>query len=256
MKKNLALAISKLSLSYPDSPKSLAVISNFNLDVKKGEFISVIGPSGCGKTTLLYAIAGLKNKQKGKVLINKEKAKSSVEVGVVFQEPLLLPWRNMMENISFGAEMLDLEKLEIEKKTEYLINLMNLGRFKKYFPHQLSGGMKQRVNIARALCVDPNILLLDEPFSNLDSQIRENMQEELLSIYDKTQKTFILVTHNIDEAVFLSDRIVVLSKRPGKIKRVVKVGLKRPRKKSIKDSDPFLKIRRAVSEAIKDEIQI
>lgn len=249
MIQKLALKIDNLFVNYRNTQNTLPVLSNINLKVKKGEFISIIGPSGCGKTTLLYTIAGLKERQRGKI-------SSSVDTAIVFQDPLLLPWRNVLGNISYGAEMLGLDREESLGKSNNLIELVHLGGFKNYFPHQLSGGMKQRVNIARALCVDPGILLLDEPFSNLDSQIREIMQQELLDIYAKTRKTFILVTHNVEEAVFLSDRVIVLSKRPARIKKEIKVDLKRPRNISMKDGSPFISIKKTIMEAIKDEIQV
>lgn len=255
MKVNFVAKISNLFVSYEDTPKNLQVISNFNLEIKKGEFVSIIGPSGCGKTTLLYTISGLKKQQKGKIYIN-SKHDFNANTAIAFQDSLLFPWRSVVENISYGAEIAGVPSLEITKRSEELIKLMHLERFRNYFPNQLSGGMKQRVNIARALCIDPQILLLDEPFSNLDSQIREMMQEELLDLHATTKKTFILVTHNVEEAVFLSDRIVVLSKRPAKIKKIIKVDLKRPRFKEMKNSREFIGIKKEVGEVIRNEIQI
>lgn len=252
---NSAITISNLFFSYTDSPKELPVISNLNLKIKKGEFVSIIGPSGCGKTTLIHVIAGLIKQKRGRIIINKNN-KFNINTAIAFQDSLLFPWRNVIENISYGAEIIEIPSLEIEKKCRELIALMHLDKFKNYYPHQLSGGMKQRVNIARALCVDPNILLLDEPFSNLDPQIRELMQEELLEIYNKTKKTFILITHNIEEAVYLSDRIVVLSKRPAKIKKIIKVNFKRPKNNHIKNSREFIEIKKQVGEIIKNEIKI
>lgn len=244
MRQNPALTINGLSVSYQNGKKELIALSDFNLIVKKGEFVSIIGPSGCGKTTLLYTIAGLIQKQRGAVLLSGQEINApSKKIGLVFQDPLLLPWRTVSKNISFGMELGKMSKLELQKRTKSLIKLVSLTGFENYYPHQLSGGMKQRVNLARALAYNPEILLLDEPLSHLDERRREIMQEALLDVFNKYRKTFVFVTHSIEEAVFLADRVIILSKRPGTVRKIITINLPRPRRLELKNHASFLKIK-------------
>ncbi len=252
------IEIKDLSFSYLNSKKEQTnALDNVNFNITKGEFLAIVGPSGCGKTTLLNCLDGLLQPSSGKILINGEKVvEPGFDRAYIFQDPLLLPWRTVLGNIKFGGQMQRLKKETLDKKSRELVRAMHLRGFEYHYPHQLSGGMKQRVNIARALCVSPQILLLDEPFSNLDAQIREIMQQELLNIYDENKKTFIFITHSIDEAIFLADKIIVLTRHPGTVKKIINVKFKRPRDISIKDSKEFIFIRREIAKIIKDEIHV
>lgn len=248
---NYALKISNVHVSYQDRTNRFLALKDVTFSVPKGEFVTIIGPSGCGKTTLLYAIAGLKKYQKGKIVVKGENIDSPLKkIGVVFQDPLLLPWRTVEQNISFGMEIQKKKKEEIRKKIKDLISLVSLNGFENYYPGQLSGGMKQKVNLARALATDPDILLLDEPFAHIDEQSREEMQEILLQIYQKTKKTLIFVTHNIEEAIFIGSRIVVISKSPGTVVKEIAIPFKRPRDLSIKEHQSFAKIKRSIRELL------
>jgi len=242
------LVIKNLSLSFTDKQGGqIQVLKKLSFSINKGEFISIVGPSGCGKTSLLYLLGGLLQPGNGEILLNdKQVIGPGKDRSIVFQDSLLLPWRTVSGNVSYGLEIQKVSKEEIKKRSQYYIDLVQLSGFENYYPHQLSGGMKQRVNLARALCSDPEILLLDEPFAHLDAQTRELMQKELLNIYQKTKKTFIFVTHDIEEALFLADRVVVLSKRPGQIKEVLNVHLPRPRKLTAKESVIIGRLRKKV----------
>lgn len=252
------LAISNLSLIFKNNQAGqVKALKDISLEIKQGEFVALVGPSGCGKTSFLNCLVGLLNPTEGKItLIGEEIKGCSKARSMVFQDPLLLPWRTVLGNISFGLEMQKAPKEEILKQSQYYLKLVKLSSFAQYYPHQLSGGMRQRVNLARALCSNPEILLLDEPFSHLDAQTRELMQQELLQIYQKTKKTFVFVTHDIEEAIFLADRVVVLSKRPGKIKKIIPVNLPRPRQLAIKETVQFGKLRKKVWREVADETKI
>lgn len=238
--KNTHLIIQDVSKAYRIDKGSLQVLENIQLECERGEFISIVGTSGCGKSTLLKMIIGLEQPTKGRIILKgKTVTKPSIDCGMVFQEARLFPWLTVKENIEFGITraMSSKEKAGI---IERHIELVGLKGFERALPKQLSGGMQQRVSIARALVNSPDVLLLDEPFGALDALTRINMQNEVLKLWEHEQKTMVLVTHDIDEAIFLSDRIVVLSSRPGRIMDIVKVELPRPRERS---SDDFLKIR-------------
>lgn len=238
--KNTHLKIQNVSKSYKIDKGSLSVLENIDLECERGEFISIVGTSGCGKSTLLKMIIGLEQPTDGKIIL-KDRAvtKPSIDCGMVFQEARLFPWLTVKENMEFGITRAMTAK-EKEEIVERHIELVGLKGFERALPKQLSGGMQQRVSIARALVNSPDVLLLDEPFGALDALTRINMQNEVLKLWEYEQKTMVLVTHDIDEAIFLSDRIVVLSSRPGRIMDIVKVDLPRPRERS---SDEFLKIR-------------
>lgn len=245
------LNVDNLSFEYNNLGAKTKALRNVSFKAKKGEFLAIVGPSGCGKTTLLYCLGGLLKPTRGAVKIEERKnSKPGKNTAIVFQEPLLLPWRNVVKNISFGAHMKKTPKKEAEEKVKKFTHLVGLSGFENFFPHQLSGGMKQRVNLARALTTDTEILLLDEPFSHLDALTRESMQKELLNIYDKTNKTFIFVTHDINEAIYLADKVIVLSKRPGTVKKIIKIGLKRPRTASLKDTITFGQLRKKIRNLI------
>ncbi|BCJ62422.1 ABC transporter ATP-binding protein [Micromonospora endophytica] len=213
-------------------------LSDINLTVRRGEFVSVVGPSGCGKTTLLKILAGLSPKTDGAVRIaGREVTKPLPEVGMVFQAPTLLPWRTIFDNIMVPAEIQKLDRDKHRERAQQLLELVGLTGFERKYPHELSGGMQQRAGICRALVHDPAVLLMDEPFGALDAMTREYMNVELLRIWRESGQTVVLVTHSIPEAVFLSDRVVVLSPRPGRIAEIVPIELERPRELSVMSSD-------------------
>ncbi|NLU07568.1 MAG: ABC transporter ATP-binding protein [Clostridiales bacterium] len=223
-----------------DNERFLA-LDNFNLKVKKGEFITVVGPGGCGKSTFLDILAGLSKPTSGKVYIDGEPITGpALDRGIILQGYALFPWRTVEKNIEFGLEIKKIPKEERKKISEKFIELVGLKGFENRYPHELSGGMKQRVAIARALAYDPEVLLMDEPFAAVDAQTRESLQEELLNIWEKTNKTIVFITHSIEEAVFLADRVVVMATSPGRIKEIINVKLPRPRINSqIRTSQEF-----------------
>ncbi len=214
----------------------MEALQNISLDIEENEFICFIGPSGCGKTTLLRIIAGLEEPSSGEILLEGRPIKGpGPERGMVFQEYSLFPWRKVLDNVAFGLELKGISEEERYKKARQYLKMVELERFEERYPHELSGGMKQRVAIARALVNDPKALLMDEPFGALDAQTRNIMQSELLRIWEEEKKTIVFVTHSVDEAIYLADRIVIMSARPGKIKDVIKIDLPRPRSRTSQD---------------------
>ncbi len=234
----------------------LLALDDVSLHVNAGEFVSFLGPSGCGKTTFLNAIDGLVPIAHGEIRIDRKVVtKPGKDRAMVFQSPALLPWRTAMGNIMYGLELQSGDGgAQAKARAQDLVNLVGLTGFENRFPSELSGGMQQRVNIARALLTDPEILLLDEPFANLDAQTREFMQAELLRIWSRTRKTAIFVTHNITEAIYLSDRVVVFTARPGRIKSVVSINLPRPRPLKLKRQVEFLKYEDELWALIEEEV--
>ncbi len=240
---NNELHIQHVSKSFELEKETLQVLEDINLDIRPGEFLSIVGASGCGKSTLLKMILGLEETSQGEIVVGTRKVeKPSIDVGMVFQEARLYPWLSIEKNIEFGISE-NLSKEERQKRVKEHIELVGLHGFEQAFPAQLSGGMQQRAGIARALIGNPKVLLLDEPFGALDAFTRVNMQNEVLRIWEHEKRTMVLVTHDIDEAIFLSDRIVILSSRPGKVKEVISVELSRPRDRS---SNSFLEIRKHI----------
>ena len=219
----------------------LQVLQDIDVAVERGEFIAVVGPSGCGKTTFLRIVAGLEPASSGTILLD-DKALSGPggNRGFVFQNDSLLPWRTVLGNALIGPEVAGQMGPKERQRTLDLLKLVGLGGFEGYYPRQLSGGMRQRVNLARALAIDPEILLMDEPFASLDAQTREIMQTELMRIWEQGRKTVLFVTHQIDEAVFLSDRVLVFARRPGRVQESVEIRLPRPRDLAIKRSPEFV----------------
>jgi NitT/TauT family transport system ATP-binding protein len=219
----------------------LEALRNVDMAVERGEFISVVGPSGCGKTTFLRMVAGLEPATSGTILLDGNKLTGpGSNRGFVFQNDSLLPWRTVLANALIGPEVAGQVGDREKKRTLDLLKLVGLGGFENYFPRQLSGGMRQRVNLARALAIDPDVLLMDEPFASLDAQTREIMQTELLRIWEQGTKTVLFVTHQIDEAVFLSDRVLVFARRPGRLQETVEIKLARPRTLAIKRTPEFI----------------
>jgi NitT/TauT family transport system ATP-binding protein len=239
---NAKLKIAGLNFEYSDikNKSHCTALKNVNLAVSEGEFVSIIGPSGCGKSTLLYVIDGLLKPKNGQIFIDgKPVSRPGRDRALVFQSPSLLPWRTVLRNVTYGLEMLNVNKKEAEAKALELIKTVGLSGFERYHPHALSGGMQQRANLARALALDPEILLMDEPFAALDAQTREEMQLELLRVHRETRKTIFFVTHQIDEAVYLSDRVIVLSGRPGTVKSMIWIDIDRARPMSAKKTAKF-----------------
>jgi NitT/TauT family transport system ATP-binding protein len=233
----LKLEVSHLHKQFGD----LSVLQDISLAIQSGEFISVVGPSGCGKTTFLRIVAGLEPATSGTLRIDgKPIAGPGGNRGFVFQNDSLLPWRTVLANALIGPEVAGQVTAKERQRTLDLLKLVGLSGFERYFPRQLSGGMRQRVNLARALAIDPEVLLMDEPFAALDAQTREIMQTELLRIWEQGRKTVLFVTHQIDEAVFLSDRVLVFARRPGRVQETVEIELPRPRELSIKRTPQFL----------------
>ncbi len=230
------LAVRGLTKRFGD----LEVLQAINVDIQHGEFVSIVGPSGCGKTTFLRIIGGLETAAAGEARLDDRVIDGpGADRGFVFQQDNLLPWRDVLSNAEIGPEINGKLGESQRGLTMKLLDLVGLKGFEKYFPRQLSGGMRQRVNLARALAVDPALMLMDEPFSALDAQTREIMQTELMRIWEAGRKTVLFVTHQIDEAVFLSDRIFVFARRPGRITEIIDVNLPRPRPLSIKRTPEF-----------------
>jgi NitT/TauT family transport system ATP-binding protein len=216
-----------------EGKKEFTAVKNMNLNVKKGEFVTIVGPSGCGKSTFLDILAGLSEPSSGEIYIDGRRVTGpALDRGIVLQGYALFPWRTVRQNIEYGLEIKKIKKAERREISARFIDLVDLKGFEDSFPYELSGGMKQRVAIARALADDPEVLLMDEPFAAVDAQTRETLQDELLSIWEKTDKTIIFITHSIEEAVFLADRVAVMSTNPGAIRRFVTVDLPRPRRVS------------------------
>jgi len=249
------LVIRDLNQSFRrDDGSNLIVLDNLNFDVKDKEFVCILGSSGCGKTTLLRLIAGLDTAQSGSINLDGEEIQGpSPKVGFVFQEYSLFPWRNVIDNIAFGLEMNGIVREERYRIAEHYLDLVNLSQFRDSYPSELSGGMRQRVAVARALALDPVLLLMDEPFGALDAQTRNMLQQEILGIWQKTKKTVVFITHSVDEAVYLSDRIIVLTPRPGRICKIFPVDLSRPRDRT---SVEFARVRREVLDLINQNCSI
>jgi len=230
-----------VSMIYPGRDREVEALKDVDLEVRERSFVSLVGPSGCGKSTFLGIVAGLLRPTSGKVLVNgSEETGPGRDRGMVFQEDSLLPWRTVIDNVAFGLQIAGYPRAERNAIAQRFIDLVGLGGFENVFPYELSGGMRQRANLARALAIDPEVLLMDEPFASLDAQTREIMQGELLNIWQKSGKTALFVTHQIDEAVFLSDEVVVLGARPGTVREVIPVKLARPRSLKVKRSSQFM----------------
>jgi len=246
---------SDLSLTFETGDGPVHALSNISLTINKGEFVSLIGPSGCGKTTLMRVIADLEQPTEGSISVNgmsPHEARLKRAYGYVFQAPALYPWRTIGKNIALPLEIMGYSKEERAERVKKGLDLVNLTGFEKKFPWQLSGGMQQRASIARALSFDPDLLLMDEPFGALDEIVRDKLNEQLLRLWKKTQKTVVFVTHSIPEAVFLSTKIVVMSPRPGKIHDVIECHFPRDRTLDIRETPEFLDVANRVRQGLRE----
>jgi NitT/TauT family transport system ATP-binding protein len=237
---NHKLELQHITKTYITEEGEMAALDEINLEVKPTEFLCIIGPSGCGKTTLLRMVAGLDLPTRGKILLDGKEVKcASHDRGMVFQEFSLFPWRTVLKNVEFGLEIGGMADKERQAIAEKYIALVGLKGFENHYPYELSGGMKQRVAIARALATEPSILLMDEPFGSVDAQTRNLLQEELLEIWARTKKTILFVTHSVDEAVYLADRVAVMSARPACLAKCLVVDIPRPRKRTSAEANEF-----------------
>ena len=235
-----AVAVENLSMEFVRRGERLLALQDIDLDVAPGELFVMVGPSGCGKTTLLRIVQGLAKATRGRILVGgKAVSAPGTDRGFVFQQDALYPWRSVLRNVGFGLELQGVPKGEARARAQAMIELVGLSGFESHYPHELSGGMRQRVNLARALAIEPAILLMDEPFAALDALTRETMQHELLRIAAAAATTVIFITHQIEEAVFLGDRVAVFTARPGRLQEIIPIALPRPRPAGIKQTAEF-----------------
>jgi NitT/TauT family transport system ATP-binding protein len=252
----IKLSTRNLCKEFRKGAVAIEALRGVSIDVRDGEFISVVGASGCGKTTFLRLVDGLIAPTSGTISIDgRPVTKPGEKLAFVFQQDGLLPWRNVLENAAFGPEIQGRGKAERIDVAHQFLKLVGLSGFDAHYPHELSGGMRQRVNLARALAVGADVLLMDEPFASLDAQTRIIMQDELMRICAETRKTVLLVTHQIDEAVYLSDRVLVFTTRPGRLKEEVEINLPRPRDLSVKFSPEFGRLCDHIWQLIEEEVR-
>jgi NitT/TauT family transport system ATP-binding protein len=248
------VAASKLGLTFQTNDGPVQALSNVDLTIGKGEFVSFIGPSGCGKTTLLRVIADLEKPTAGTISVNgmtPEQARENRAYGYVFQAAALFPWRTIERNVGLPLEIMGLSRTEQAQRIKRTLDLVNLSGFEKKYPWQLSGGMQQRASIARALAFDADLLLMDEPFGALDEIVRDHLNEQLLELWARTDKTICFVTHSIPEAVYLSTRIVVMSPRPGRVSDIIESTLPKERPLDIRETPEFLAIAARVRDGLR-----
>jgi NitT/TauT family transport system ATP-binding protein len=239
---------------YKTTLGEVEALKNIDLSVDEGEFLCIIGPSGCGKSTLLRILAGLYQQSAGDVLVHRNGASNRPTNAVVFQEYAIFPWRTVSDNVAFGLEMRGIASRKRAERTVEYLNKVGLTQFANHYPYQLSGGMKQRVALARALATDPEILLMDEPFGALDAQTRAVLQEELLRIWEDEKKTVVYVTHSIEEAIMLGDRVVLMTARPGQIKSTYDVPIARPRTHKIRTLPEYNRLAQVLWEDLVEEV--
>jgi len=248
------IVASNLLKRFGEGPAAVTALDGIDLAVPEGQFACILGPSGCGKSTLLFIMAGLEKATSGAITIDgRAVTDPGRDRGMLFQQFALFPWRTARRNIEFGLELQKLDKATRWEKTRHWLEIMNLQDFADMYPHQLSGGMQQRIAIARLLINDPEILLMDEPFASLDAQTRTLLGEELIRVWQQTRRTVLFVTHSVDEAIFLADRLLVMTRRPGRFKADLRIDLPRPRDPA---SDEFNAVRREVTHLIRLEVAI
>lgn len=246
----------RMEYYQPRTGGRLLALDNVNLAVEEGEFVTIVGPSGCGKTTFINIADGLLKPTGGKIMLDGKEVKGpGLDRAMVFQDPCLLPWRTVLKNVLFGMECQGRDGAKEKDRALNFIKLVGLSGFEDHYPHELSGGMQQRCNLARALTVDPEILIMDEPFAALDAQTREIMQMELLRIWNEARKTVLFITHQINEAIYLADRVIIFGARPGRVKDVLKIDIPRPRKLSVKREKQFLEYEDHLWNLIEEEVK-
>jgi NitT/TauT family transport system ATP-binding protein len=251
---NVKVKIDNVKKSFSGRNGETVALNGVTMDIKENEFISVIGPSGCGKSTLLNIIAGLKEPSSGKVYLDgKEITGPGPERGVVFQQYALFPWLTVRKNVEFGLKLKKMKKDEIDEVVNNYLTMVDLKDFADSYPKELSGGMKQRVAIARAYAMRPEILLMDEPFGALDAQTRAQLQEDLLETWQKERKTCFFITHDVDEAIILSQKVIIMSARPGRVKEVVHIDIPYPRNQATKLTPEFLNLKNYIWERVYKE---
>jgi NitT/TauT family transport system ATP-binding protein len=248
------IEIRDVDIHFGEGPTAVQALKRISLDVEPGAFVSLLGPSGCGKSTLIGAVAGFTPIRSGELRVDRQRVGApGPDRGVVFQQHTLFPWKTVFNNVEFGLKMRGVPARERRRITRDILVRVGLGDFQRHYPSQLSGGMQQRVNLARVLVNRPRVLLMDEPFCSLDAQTRLQMQEMLLELWHEYHMTVIFVTHDVDEALFLSDRVLVLSQRPGRIKAELPVELPRPRTLDLLTSPEFMRLKREAMHALKPE---
>ena len=255
MAESAKLRIERVGLVYPDAKRPIVALEDVSLSVEAGEFVCIVGPSGCGKSSLLRVVAGIVQQTSGRVEVRRDAADRPL-TAMVFQEYALLPWRTVLDNVAFGPENRGVGRVERQRQARAILAKVGLAAFEHAYPHQLSGGMKQRVGIARALANDPEVLMMDEPLAALDAQTRNIMQEELLRLWADSGKTVLYVTHAIDEAILLGDKVVLMTARPGRVKGVLPVDLPRPRSLEQKGSPRFAALYNEVWHLLREEVEL
>jgi len=255
----LAVSIEDVTHVYDPGPEGVTALKDVSLEIESGEFVTAVGPSGCGKSTLMYIVAGFLGPTEGTILVDGEPIDGpGTDRGVIFQEYALYPWKSVDENVKFGLKHAsEYSGEELDARAQEFIDKVGLGGFEDSYPKELSGGMKQRVAIARTLAYDPEVLLMDEPFGALDDQTREILQEDLLKIYEETGKTVLFITHGIEEAAYLSDRVAIMSAQPGRIKDIVEVDIDRSMPRAdVLQQDSFLDITAQIRDSVHEEMVI
>lgn len=246
----------RMEYYQPRTGGRLLALENVNLSVEEGEFVTIVGPSGCGKTTFINIADGLLKPTGGRILLDGREVKGpGTDRAMVFQDACLMPWRTVFKNVIYGLECQGRDGAEGKERALQFVKLVGLSGFEDHYPHELSGGMQQRCNLARALTVDPEILIMDEPFAALDAQTREIMQLELLRIWRAAKKTVLFITHQINEAIYLADRVIIFSARPGRVKDVLKIDIPRPRGLSVKREQKFLEYEDVLWNLIEEEVK-
>ena len=241
-----------ICMAFDAKGETIVALEDVGLTVESGEFATIVGPTGCGKTTFLRVACGLLRPTSGSIIFD---GGENRRPGMVFQEDNLLPWRTLIDNVAYGLQIRGQSRQARREIAQEYIDLVGLRGFENRYPYELSGGMKQRANLARGLAIDPPVLLMDEPFASLDAQTREFMQLELLTIWERTRKTVLFITHQIDEAVYLADRVIVFSGRPGKVKAEFKIDMPRPRSLDVKRSPQFVKYMDDIWKLLRDEVK-
>jgi NitT/TauT family transport system ATP-binding protein len=252
---SIKITSQNVTKTYPSTEGDVIALKDFTLSVEDGEFVCIVGPSGCGKSTFLRILAGLVEPSAGSVAITPGADKSRPLNNVVFQEYAIFPWKSVIDNVAFGLQMRGLSRTDRYAIADEWVEKVGLRKFRNAYPHQLSGGMKQRVSIARALANDPEVLLMDEPLGALDAQTRAVLQEELLQLWEQTRKTVVYITHSIDEAVLLGDRVVIMTAHPGTLKQTFTIDIPRPRTLKTTSTPEFSALSYAIWEALQDEVR-